>query len=122
MHDFHHGIAVTLICTGAMFSSGAMIVNRFYSSHVRLQKDRAHAVVSSGPYRVLRHQGYAGDLVAWMAAPFFFSSYWVAIPCAVVILAYFVRTGLEDRTLQEELPGYREYAGKVRYRLIPGIW
>ncbi|MGD2254062.1 MAG: isoprenylcysteine carboxylmethyltransferase family protein [Anaerolineales bacterium] len=115
-------IALALILAGTTFSNWAMIVNRFYSSHVRIQKDRGHAVVSSGPYRLLRHPGYAGDLVAWIAVPFFFSSTWVAIPCVLVILAYFVRTALEDRTLQAELPGYREYAGKVRYRLIPGLW
>jgi protein-S-isoprenylcysteine O-methyltransferase Ste14 len=115
-------IALVLVVAGTTFSNWAMIVNRFYSSHVRIQEDRGHAVVDRGPYRILRHPGYAGDLVSWIAIPFFFSSTWVAIPCLVVILTYFVRTALEDRTLQEELPGYREYAGKVRYRLLPGIW
>jgi protein-S-isoprenylcysteine O-methyltransferase Ste14 len=115
-------ITLALILAGTTFSNWAMVVNRFYSSHVRIQEDRGHAVVDRGPYRILRHPGYAGDLVAWIAVPFFFSSMWVAIPSLVVILAYFVRTALEDRTLQEELPGYREYTGKVRYRLIPGIW
>jgi protein-S-isoprenylcysteine O-methyltransferase Ste14 len=115
-------VALAMLLAGTVFSNWAMIVNRFYSSHVRIQKDRGHSVVSRGPYSVLRHPGYAGDLVAWIAVPFFFSSYWVAIPCALVILAYFARTALEDRTLQEELPGYREYAAKVRYRLIPGLW
>jgi protein-S-isoprenylcysteine O-methyltransferase Ste14 len=115
-------IALVLVVAGTTFSNWAMIVNRFYSSHVRIQEDRGHAVVDRGPYRILRHPGYAGDLVSWIAIPFFFSSIWIAIPCLVVILTYFVRTALEDRTLQEELPGYREYAGKVRFRLVPGIW
>ena len=115
-------VALVLVLAGTTFSNWAMIVNCFYSSHVRIQEDRGHAVVDRGPYRILRHPGYAGDLVSWIAIPFFFSSLWVAIPCLVVIIAYIVRTALEDRTLHEELPGYRDYAGKVRYRLLPGIW
>ena len=115
-------VALVLVLAGTTFSNWAMIVNCFYSSHVRIQEDRGHAVVGRGPYRILRHPGYAGDLVSWIAIPFFFSSLWVAIPCLVVIIAYIVRTALEDRTLHEELPGYRAYAGKVRYRLLPGIW
>jgi protein-S-isoprenylcysteine O-methyltransferase Ste14 len=116
-------IALTVLFSGAVFSNWSMIVNRFYSSHVRIQTDRGHSVISSGPYSVLRrHPGYAGDILAWIAVPFFFSSYWVVIPCITVILAYIVRITLEDRTLQEELPGYKEYASRVRYRLLPGIW
>jgi len=115
-------MALAVLILGILFSNWAMIANRFYSSHVRIQTDRGHAVVSHGPYRLLRHPGYAGDVWAWTAVPFFFSSYWIAIPSLLVILAYIVRIVLEDRALHEELPGYREYARKVRYRLVPGIW
>jgi protein-S-isoprenylcysteine O-methyltransferase Ste14 len=115
-------IALCLIFLGLMVSSWAMVVNRFFSSHVRIQTDRGHTVVSSGPYRVVRHPGYAGGVVAWIFAPVFFSSYWVAIPSIVVIVLTIIRTLLEDRTLQEELPGYREYTERVHYRLLPGIW
>jgi len=115
-------IALAVLFSGSMFSNWSMVVNRFYSSHVRIQTDRGHSVISSGPYSVMRHPGYAGDILAWIAVPFFFSSYWVAIPCITVIVAYIVRITLEDRTLQEELPGYKEYASRVRYRLLPGLW
>lgn len=115
-------IALAAIFLGGLFGSWAMIVNRFFSSHVRIQTDRGHTVVDSGPYRIMRHPGYAGGLLSWVSAPFFFSSYWVAIPTAAAIILNIVRTNLEDRTLQEELPGYKEYAKKVRYRLLPGIW
>jgi protein-S-isoprenylcysteine O-methyltransferase Ste14 len=70
----------------------------------------------------VRHPGYAGGVLSWLAAPVFFSSYWLVIPTVIVIALTVVRTALEDRTLLEELPGYREYAQKVRYRLLPGIW
>jgi protein-S-isoprenylcysteine O-methyltransferase Ste14 len=114
--------ALVVLVLGILLFNWAMIANRFFSSHVRIQKDRGHAVISSGPYKIVRHPGYAGDALAWLAVPFFFSSYWVGIPTLVVLVAYIVRIVLEDRTLQEELPGYKEYARRVRYRLIPGVW
>ena len=115
-------IALILISGGSLIGSWAMIVNRFFSSQVRIQTDRGQVVVSDGPYRIVRHPGYAGGLVAWFVTPFFFSSYWVAIPCALAMVASIVRTALEDRTLLEELSGYQAYAQKVRFRLVPGIW
>jgi len=115
-------VALLLIALGSLFGSWAMIANRFFSSHVRIQADRGQTVVSAGPYRFMRHPGYAGGLLSWLAAPVFFSSYWVTIPCALAIIASIARTALEDRTLQDELPGYKAYAQRVRYRLIPGIW
>ncbi len=114
--------ALAVIALGSLIGVWAMLTNRFFSSHVRIQTDRGHTVVDTGPYRYVRHPGYAGGLLSWLAGPFFFSSYWVVLPTVVVILANLLRTTLEDRTLQAELPGYREYAQKVRYRLIPGLW
>jgi protein-S-isoprenylcysteine O-methyltransferase Ste14 len=120
--DYIQIVALCMIFLGSMIATWAMVVNRFFSSHVRIQADRGHTVVSAGPYRMVRHPGYAGGILAWIAAPIFFSSYWVTIPSIVVIILTIIRTVLEDRTLQEELPGYREYAERVRYRLMPGIW
>lgn len=120
--DYIQIIALCVIFLGSMVGTWAMVVNRFFSSHVRIQIDRGHTVVSAGPYRVVRHPGYAGGILAWIAGPVFFSSYWAAIPSVVVITLNVIRTALEDRTLKEELPGYSEYAEKVRYRLVPGIW
>ena len=99
-----------------------LATNRFFSSHVRIQTDRGHVVVDKGPYSVVRHPGYAGGLLAWIAAPVFFSSWWVAVPCVITIGLNIYRIILEDRTLQEELSGYKEYAERVRWRLFPGIW
>jgi protein-S-isoprenylcysteine O-methyltransferase Ste14 len=115
-------IALALIFTGSMLGTWAMIANPFFSSLVRIQTERGHAVVSSGPYRFMRHPGYAGAALAWIASPIFFSSSWASIPAALAIVLVVVRTALEDRTLQAELPGYKDYAQAVRFRLVPGIW
>ncbi len=114
--------ALILIQVGSLIGSWAMIVNRFFSSQVRIQTDRGQSVVQEGPYRYLRHPGYAGGLLSWVAAPVFFSSYWLVIPMILVMVANVVRTALEDRTLQDELPGYADYVKQVKYRLVPGIW
>lgn len=115
-------IALAVIFLGSMFGTWAMLANRFFSSHVRIQTERGHQVVDRGPYRIVRHPGYAGLVLAWVAAPVLFSSYGVAVLAVIAIAASAWRTALEDRTLQEELPGYQEYTGRVRYRLVPGIW
>ena len=123
--DLPNGIqiaALAVIILGSWFGTWAMITNNFFSSHVRIQTDRGHTVVNTGPYRIVRHPGYAGGIISWLAGPVFFSSYWVIIPTILAIICSFLRTKLEDDTLQEELPGYKEYASEVPFRLIPGIW
>ncbi len=114
--------ALILIQIGSLIGSWAMVVNRYFSSQVRIQKDRGQTVVREGPYRIIRHPGYAGGLLSWLAGPIFFSSLWVILPTALVIIASLIRTALEDRALQEELPGYEEYTQQTKYRLMPGIW
>jgi protein-S-isoprenylcysteine O-methyltransferase Ste14 len=115
-------IALILLQMGSLIGSWAMIANRYFSSQVRIQTDRGQTVVSEGPYRFVRHPGYAGGLLSWLAAPVFFSSWWVLFPMVLVITASVIRTALEDRTLREELPGYEEYTQQTKYRLVPGIW
>jgi len=115
-------IALLLIFAGSMIGTWAMIANRFFSSHVRIQTERGHTVVSSGPYRFVRHPGYAGGILAWIASPVFFSSTWAAVPAVLAVAVAIIRTALEDRTLQAELPGYKDYVKIVRSRLVPGIW
>jgi protein-S-isoprenylcysteine O-methyltransferase Ste14 len=114
------GLAALLL--GNAFGTWAMLENRFFSSHVRIQTDRGHTVINTGPYKFVRHPGYAGGLIAWIAAPVFFGSYWLAILTVLAIAAGILRTAKEDQVLQAELPGYQEYTQQVRYRLIPGIW
>jgi protein-S-isoprenylcysteine O-methyltransferase Ste14 len=115
-------VALVFILVGYTWSSYALIENRFFSGVVRIQKERGHEVVSSGPYAVVRHPGYAGALLLYLATPFFLDSWCTLVPAVFLVVVLVIRTGLEDRTLQEELPGYREYTKKVRYRLIPGLW
>jgi protein-S-isoprenylcysteine O-methyltransferase Ste14 len=89
---------------------------------VRIQAERGHRVVSSGPYHWMRHPGYAGALLAFLATPVFLDSVWAFLPALAITVLLVVRTRLEDRTLQDELDGYRDYARQVRYRLLPGVW
>jgi protein-S-isoprenylcysteine O-methyltransferase Ste14 len=113
---------------GLLFLAGyalvlwAMYTNKFFSQTVRIQSERGHAAVTDGPYRTIRHPGYLGMSLSLLGAVFILDSLW-GLVCFVSYLVLIVaRTVLEDRTLQDELPGYREYATRTRYRLLPGIW
>ena len=111
-----------LIATGYAFGSWALAENRFFSGVVRIQADRGHLVCDSGPYRIVRHPGYAGNILPLPGIALALGSVWTLIPGAAALIVVVIRTALEDQTLQEELPGYRDYARRVRYRLIPGIY
>ena len=89
---------------------------------VRIQKDRGHVVCDSGPYRFIRHPGYAGNILPLFGIVLSLGSVWTLIPAAVATIITVIRTVLEDQTLQEELSGYQAYVQRVRYRLIPGIY
>lgn len=114
--------ALAVILAGYVIATHALIENRFFSGIVRIQADRGHRVISSGPYRIIRHPGYAGSLLVYAAAPVFLDAPWAFLPAVLLIIALIVRTALEDRTLRRELAGYEEYAQRVRYRLMPGVW
>jgi protein-S-isoprenylcysteine O-methyltransferase Ste14 len=116
------GLSLIAFLAGYALSSYALIENRFFSGVVRIQQERGHHVVSSGPYRWMRHPGYAGAMLAYFATPFFLDSRWACVPALLLAVVLVVRTRFEDTTLQDELPGYRDYARQVRYRLVPGIW
>jgi protein-S-isoprenylcysteine O-methyltransferase Ste14 len=113
--------ALAVLFLGGLLGNWAMLANPFFSSQVRLQTDRGHQVVSSGPYRFVRHPGYAGGVLSWIAAPCFFPSYPLALLALLIIAAMVARTALEDRFLRENLPGYQAYSQQVRFRLFPGI-
>lgn len=115
-------IALAVILTGYIWGSYALIQNRFFSGMVRIQSDRGHQVISSGPYRWMRHPGYAGAIWTYLATPLFLDSVWALIPAVFLVIVLVLRTSLEDKVLQVKLEGYSEYAEKVRYRLFPGIW
>jgi protein-S-isoprenylcysteine O-methyltransferase Ste14 len=100
----------------------AMAANAFFGATVRIQEERGHHVESGGPYRYVRHPGYVGAILFQLATPWLLGSWWALLPSALSAVCYVVRTALEDRTLQRELDGYREYTRQTRYRLLPGIW
>jgi protein-S-isoprenylcysteine O-methyltransferase Ste14 len=111
-----------LITFGYAFASWAIIENRFFSSVTRIQKERGHVVCDSGPYRIVRHPGYAGNIPPLAGIALALGSVWTFIPAIIALIIAVIRTALEDKTLQEELPGYRDYVRRVRFRLIPGVF
>lgn len=117
-----HVVALLIATLGQGVFTWAMASNKYFSTAVRIQMDRGHTVATGGPYRYVRHPGYAAFIITWLCNPLLFGSLWALIPGGIIAVFLIVRTALEDRTLWEELEGYKEYAQRVRYRLVPGIW
>jgi len=117
-----HVVSLVFVALGYWLSSWAVISNKFFSDVIRIQMDRGHTVVSNGPYQYLRHPGYIGLILYSLATPFLLDSPWALIPGGLVALLVIIRTIVEDRTLLAELDGYKDYAQRVRYRLLPGVW
>ena len=115
-------IGFFFILLGYAFAAWALAENRFFSSVVRIQTERGHVVCESGPYRFVRHPGYAGNILALFGIVLALGSVWTLIPAVMASIIAVIRTALEDGTLQDELPGYPDYARRVRYRLIPWIY
>jgi protein-S-isoprenylcysteine O-methyltransferase Ste14 len=97
-------------------------VNKFFEVTVRIQTDRGQTVVDKGPYSIVRHPGYVAGILMAFAFALCLGSLWALVPAAASACLLLLRTHWEDQTLQAELTGYREYAGRVRYRLLPGVW
>ena len=114
--------ALVVAAAGNLLSIWATAVNRFYGRFVRIQKERGHTVISDGPYRYVRHPGYLGQMIFSLASALALGSLWALIPGCLFAALLVVRTALEDRTLQDELEGYKAYAWQVPYRLIPYLW
>jgi protein-S-isoprenylcysteine O-methyltransferase Ste14 len=110
---FLPGFGLPILAAGA---------NTYLASTVRIQEERGQAVVSAGPYAVIRHPMYAGMVLFDLCLPPLLGSWWGWAVSGVMIALVVVRTSLEDRTLHAELPGYADYARGVRFRLIPGVW
>ncbi len=108
--------------TGLGLSLWAMAANRFFSPVVRIQAERGHHVITSGPYRYLRHPGYTGLMLGSICGGVALGSWWSLVPLAPLVGMFLWRTAMEDRFLHEGLEGYASYARRVRYRLVPGLW
>jgi protein-S-isoprenylcysteine O-methyltransferase Ste14 len=126
-HWSHVPVWVNMLGLGLMIPSFALLMwvtvtNTYLSRYVRIQDDRGHQVVTSGPYRFVRHPMYASNILFFPSIPLLLGSWWALIPAVIIMGLFTLRTYLEDKTLQAELPGYKEYAMKTRYRMVPGIW
>lgn len=117
-----HIAALITFLSGNAIVSLAMIANNYFSTKVRIQYDRGHTVSSSGPYSYVRHPGYLGIIIFILSTPLIFGSFWAMIPAFATVILFIIRTYLEDITLKEKLEGYKDYAGKVKFRILPGIW
>lgn len=122
---FHPALALL----GAAIMIGGQIVflyarhqNNFFSTIVRIQTDRNHVVCDKGLYSFVRHPGYLGVLISLLGLPLVTASLWSMLPVVVSAVLLLFRTNMEDKALQQELPGYLAYTQKTRYRLFPGIW
>ena len=115
-------LGLALFLAGMALLIGSMVVNPFFEKTVRIQTERGHRVIDTGPYRIVRHPGYAGFFGWILATPLLLGAWWAFVPAILSVAVMVARTALEDRTLQAELPGYRDYANKVRFRLVPYVW
>lgn len=115
------GLIIVAIGMGVVI--WAELINSFFSGAVRIQADRGQRVISTGPYAVVRHPAYAGGTLALAAGGLALNSFISILPAVLIALPIHVyRTMIEDQMLGDELAGYADYAAKVRYRLIPGVW
>ncbi|HOK50873.1 MAG: isoprenylcysteine carboxylmethyltransferase family protein [Bacteroidales bacterium] len=123
--DFHWSIyliGVVLMIIGQMIFLTARKENKYFSSVVRIQKDRGQTVCDTGIYKFVRHPGYLGMIISLAAFPLLTGSIWSTIPIIIAIILLIIRTYLEDEALKKELTGYADYIQKTRQRLIPKIW
>lgn len=114
--------ALALGLLGAGLIVWAMAANRYAAVYARIQQERGHTVATTGPYRLVRHPFYVGVIIFAWTIPLALGSPWALLSGGLAALLFIVKTAAEDRLLREGLAGYREYAGRVRYRLLPGVW
>src|SRR3954471_795437 len=115
-------VALVGYAAGMALSVYAMVNNRFFSPVVRIQHERGHTLVTSGPYRFVRHPGYVGAILASACGGVALGSWWSLVPLVPFAVLFLRRTAVEDRMLRADLDGYAGYATRVRYRLLPGLW
>lgn len=113
-------IGLALVVAALMLAVWVLATNAFAARVVRIQSQQR--AITSGPYHFVRHPMYSGTLLAWIGSALALGSWWMLIPAAAGIVLFVWRTGREDATLHEKLPGYTDYAQRTRYRLLPGIW
>ena len=113
---------IALHAVGDALLLWTMVVNPYLEKTVRIQAERGHRVITTGPYALVRHPMYVGVMLLFAGTPLVLGSLWTFVPVGLTVLLLIVRTVLEERLLLRNLPGYEEYAQRTRYRLIPGVW
>ncbi|MBR0709523.1 methyltransferase family protein [Bradyrhizobium liaoningense] len=114
------GFVLFLLCM--LFTMSVFRENSFAAPVVKLQAERAQRVISTGPYAHVRHPMYSGMILFFAGLPLALGSWWGLAMAPLFLALFVVRIGIEERTLREGLPGYADYAARVRYRLVPGVW
>jgi protein-S-isoprenylcysteine O-methyltransferase Ste14 len=115
-------VGYALLLVGYLGSGWAQAVNRHFEPSVRIQSDRDHHVITTGPYAYVRHPGYIFGIILTFGIALALGSLWALLPALLIVVVLAIRTNLEDETLRRELPGYAEFAARVRYKWILGIW
>jgi len=115
-------LGIIILIPACVIGTWSMAVNKFFEWTARIQDDRQQYVCTTGPYKIIRHPGYAGAIVSILAYPFILGSWWGLVLSGILTIMIIIRTKLEDRMLQKELPDYTDYAKQVKYRLIPHVW
>jgi protein-S-isoprenylcysteine O-methyltransferase Ste14 len=111
-----------LVLVAIAGTAWAQAVNRFFEPGVRIQQERGQYVVTTGPYAIVRHPGYTSAIALFLGIALALASWWALVPALVASALLVLRTAWEDRLLRAELPGYADYARRVRFRLVPGVW
>jgi len=119
---YYVAVGVVLYILSSALMNWAMVVNPYFEQTVRIQEERGHKMITTGPYKIVRHPGYLAGVLWILTVPLIIGSVLAFVPAGIYVLLTIIRTSLEDRTLNRELSGYSEYAKKVKYRLFPGIW
>ena len=114
------GFVLFVLCM--LFTMSVFRENSFAAPVVKLQAERAQRVISTGPYAYVRHPMYSGMMLFFAGLPLALGSWWGLAMAPLFLALFAVRIGIEERTLREGLPGYIDYAARVRYRLVPGVW
>lgn len=115
-------LGIALFAPSAVLITWTLAMNPHAETSVRIQSDRGHSVIHSGPYRFVRHPMYVGLILLYMSMSLILGSFATFGVAAAITVLVLWRTALEDRTLRRELPGYEDYTSMTRYRLMPGIW
>jgi protein-S-isoprenylcysteine O-methyltransferase Ste14 len=116
------GLGYVMFLVGMGIVTWAEAVNKFFEVTVRIQTDRRQQVIDTGPYAIVRHPGYVGGILFFVGTALCLGSVWALAPSGLASAVLILRTTWEDQTLQAELPGYKDYTQRVRFKLIPGLW